>query len=117
MPWASSRGCASWIDRYWSAIEQRCRGTHRRQRDTDWGATIAASGRFEVGDRVVVPWVRTISVDDWLTDQASHSYVIGLAADQRERLLSELRAIVEGAFPAGVMSVRYETWLWIATRR
>ncbi len=105
-----------WFDRYWSAIEHCCSGTKREHRDIDWGATVDDPGRFDVDSRVVIPWVRTVSVDGWMTDQASHSYVLGLEAGSRARLLRELRAIVADAFPLGTMSVSYETWLWIATR-
>jgi hypothetical protein len=49
-----------------------------------------------------------------MTDQASHSYVVGLPAGPRAELLGELRAILDEQFPDGTMSVRYETWLWIA---
>jgi hypothetical protein len=116
--WSHARADGErWFDRYWAAIERSCPGTHRGQRDIDWGATIAAPGRFEVGNRVTVPWVREISVDSWMTDQASHSYVIGLPEEPRAELLAELRVILEEQFPDGAMSVRYETWLWIATRR
>jgi SAM-dependent methyltransferase len=104
-----------WFDRYWASIERSCRGTHRRQRDIDWGATVATSGQFAVSERVVVPWVREISVDEWVTDQASHSYVAALAPSPRADLLAELRAILDARFQGGAMSVRYETWLWIAT--
>lgn len=115
--WSHARADAEpWFDRYWSAIERWCPGTNRRQRDTDWGAIVNEPGSFEVGARVVIPWVRTISVDDWMTDQASHSYVLELPPERRVQLLDELRRIVDGAFPADTMSVRYETWLWIATR-
>ena len=115
--WSHARADAEpWFDRYWSAIERWCPGMNRRQRDTDWGATLDEAGRFDVGARIVVPWMRTISVDDWMTDQASHSYVLGLTPDRRAQLLDELRRIVDAAFPAGTMSVRYETWLWIALR-
>lgn len=105
-----------WFDRYWVAIESACPGTHRNQRDTDWGTTIEVGGHFAVEDRVTVPWTRHISVDDWITDQASHSYIAGLAPRIREELLGTLRAVLDEAFPDGAMSVRYETWLWIATR-
>ena len=87
---------------------------HRGQRDTDWGETVAESGVFDVDDRVVVPWVREISVDDWFTFLASHSYVAALSNVERAPLLVDLRAIVDEAFPDGAMAVRYETWLWIA---
>ena len=68
-------------------------GTHRGQRDTDWGLTVAAPGMFEVGERLTVHWVREVSVDEWMTDQSSHSYV-----------------------PAGPLHVPYETWQWVASR-
>lgn len=115
--WSHARADAEpWFNRYWSVIERSCPGTHRGQRDTDWGTTIGQPGRFDVGTRVVIPWVRTSSVEDWMTDQTSHSYVLGLRAEQRAQLLGELSAIVDEAFPSGTMTVRYETWLWIATR-
>lgn len=105
-----------WFDRYWAAIERWCPHTHRDQRDTDWGSTMAVPGMFEVGDRVTVPWDREISVENWMTDQASHSYVAGLPEGPRLDLLHQLRAVLDEQFTDGAMSVRYETWLWIATR-
>lgn len=113
--WSHARADAeAWFDRYWSTIERWCPGTHRAQRDTDWGATLM--GGFDVGPRLVVPWVREIPLGDWMTDQASHSYILGLPPEARTQLLGELRAIVSQSFPSGAMSVQYETWLWIATR-
>jgi SAM-dependent methyltransferase len=105
-----------WFDRYWAAIERWCPGTHRSQRDTDWGSTISVPGRFEVGDRVTVPWVRELTLEDWMTDQVSHSYVAALQEGPRADLLGELRSILDLRFPDGTVRVRYETWLWIATR-
>jgi SAM-dependent methyltransferase len=115
--WSHARADAEpWFDHYWSTIERGCPGTHRAQRDTDWGATVGTTGGFEVGPRIVVPWTREISVDDWITDQASHSYVVALPSDTSTQLLRELREIISEAFPTGATSVRYETWLWVATR-
>lgn len=115
--WSHARADGEeWFDDYWAVIESTCPGTHRAQRDIDWGSTLAAPGRFEVPVRVTVPWVRKVAVDTWMTDQASHSYVAGLAPADRSRALSELRAILEERFPSGAMSVNYETWLWVATR-
>jgi SAM-dependent methyltransferase len=105
-----------WFDAYWTAIEHSCPGTNRGQRDTDWGLTIAVPGTFVVTDRVTVPWVREISIDDWLTDQTSHSYIAALPAGPRARLLTELRAILSDQFADGFVTVPYETWLWIAAR-
>lgn len=106
----------AWFDEYWSVIEEACRGAHRDQRDIDWGSTIDDPAMFAVTGRVVIPWTRTISTDQWLTDQASHSYVAALDDTPRSELMSQLREIVEGRFPSETMSVPYETWLWTATK-
>lgn len=104
-----------WFDRYWSAIELTCPGTDRGQRDVDWGARVAASGLFEVGDPVVVPWRREVSIDDWLTDQTSHSYVdqdLSNATNPSQRP----PAVSSRHFLDGTMQVAYETWLWIGRK-
>lgn len=115
--WSHARADGQrWFDDYWGAIERSCPGTHRGQRNTDWGATVAAPGVFAVDERVTVPWTRNVAVEVWMVDQASHSYVIGLQDDERDRLLADLRHIVHSRFPDGTMVVPYETWLWTATR-
>lgn len=115
--WSHARADAEqWFDDYWAVIEASCPGTHRGQRDTDWGATVDVAGMFVVAPLVVVPWTRSISTEEWLTDQASHSYVAGLDIHDRDRLLAQLRHIVEREFGFGTMTVRYETWLWTATK-
>jgi SAM-dependent methyltransferase len=116
--WSHARADGQrWFSDYWDAIERACPGTSRAQRDTDWGATIAAAGMFDVDERVTVAWTRHIGIDAWMTDQATHSYLIALPREQHDRLLARLRAIVLVEFPNGAMSVPYETWLWIARRR
>lgn len=116
--WSHARADGEqWFDDHWAAIERSCPGTHRRQRNTDWGATIETAGMFDVHERVTVPWIRKVPVDVWMTDQASHSYVVGLPHDARTRLLSELQQVAHSQFTDGTMVVPYETWLWIATRR
>lgn len=62
--WSHARADGDrWFDMYWAVIERSCPGTHHGQRDTDWGATVAAPGWFAVGERVTVAWVREISVE------------------------------------------------------
>ncbi|HCG02370.1 MAG TPA: ubiquinone biosynthesis protein UbiE [Chloroflexi bacterium] len=113
--WSHARADSdSWFDEYWSLIEASCVGTHRGQRDTDWGAGLAESGLFAVSDRLTIPWTRDLAVDVWLTDQASHSYVAALPEPERSALLDGLRSILHRQFADGAMSVPYETWLWIA---
>lgn len=115
--WSHARADSEkWFDAYWSAIEAACPGTHRDQRNTDWGATVDVPSMFVIPPRVVVPWTRTVSIEDWMTDQASHSYVAGLAEDAREDLLAELRRILRTEFVSGTMTVPYETWMWTAAR-
>jgi SAM-dependent methyltransferase len=106
-----------WFDAYWNVIEAVFPGTERSQADTDWGATFAAGDRFAVSDAIDVPWVRDVSVDQWITDQSSHSYVAAMGDAERNDLLERLRAICLDAFASGEMRVRYRTRLWIATRR
>jgi SAM-dependent methyltransferase len=106
-----------WFDAYWTAIERWCPGTRRSQRDTDWGDELGRSGLFVVDDRVTVPWLRRTTIDQWLTDQRSHSYVSALPDSERDRLMPVLSTILSQSFPSGVMEVRYETWLWIAHSR
>jgi SAM-dependent methyltransferase len=115
--WSHARADAEdWFDAYWSAIEHVCPGTHRGKRDVDWGEAVASSGLFTLDDRVVVRWMREVSVDDWMTDQASHSYVAGLPAVERDQLLTHLRNILTQPFPDGAVNVQYETWLWTGTK-
>ena len=106
-----------WFDSYWDVIEAACRWTDRSQRDTDWSEGVRESGRFVVGERITVPWVREVSVDVWLDDERSKSYVEALAETPRAALLGELERIVRNEFPGGEMHVPYETWLWTAELR
>jgi SAM-dependent methyltransferase len=106
-----------WFNAYWTAMESTCRGLDRSQRDTDWGHDLEQSRLFAVDDRVTVPWVRHVTVDDWLTDQRSHSYVAALPDADREQLMRDLGAILHARFPNGSMEVPYETWLWTASVR
>ena len=71
---------------------------------------------FDVASRVAVTWTRSVSTEEWLVDQASHSYVAALETVARDALLAELRRIIEAQFGDGMMTVPYETWLWTATR-
>ncbi len=116
--WSHARADGqAWFDKYWSLIEAACSGASRLQRDIERGAAVGASGLFDVASRFVVKWVRTVSVDIWLTDLSSHSYVVALLAEDRRTLMAELRSMLCVEFPTGEMVVPYETRLWIAQRR
>lgn len=107
---------ATWLDQYWSVIEATCDGAHRSQAETDWGPTLAEGGHLSIIDVHEFGWTREVSVDDWITDQSSHSYVATLTEPTKSALLSELRAICRGAFDTGSMRVPFVTRLWIARR-
>lgn len=113
--WTHARG-APWLDRRWDLVEAAVPGVLRTQRDTDWGADVQASGRFAIRPRIDVRWSRRMTVDDQLTDDASHSYIAALDDRERRALLEDLRSTYEAAFPAGVMTVPLETWFWIGDR-
>jgi len=101
---------------YLDALETRCDGYSRAQRDIDWCAeTFRHDGHFDQPDRHVVPWVRRVSVGHWLTDLESHSYVIAMGGAERDALLSECEAILRGHF-GDQMVVPYETVVWMARR-
>ena len=113
-PWADDE---PWFDRYYSLLESSCSGFSRHQRDVDWCAiAIADCASFDLPARHVVPWIREVSVGDWLTDLRSHSYIIDLTPAVRGEVLDEVGAILRDAFPGGTMLVPYQTRLWIARR-
>ena len=113
-PWADDE---AWFDRYYSVLEQRC-GISREQRNTDWCQdAIAALEEFDVPERHIVSWERSVQVDQWMIDQRSHSYVIVLSEPERRRLLTDLEAIVWDRFTDGHMTLPYRTRAWVARRR
>jgi ubiquinone/menaquinone biosynthesis C-methylase UbiE len=62
--WSHARADGEpWFDAWWDAIETACPGTHRAQRDIDWGEGLRESGLFSVAQRVTVPWVRRVSYE------------------------------------------------------
>ena len=114
---AGERG-EGWFEDYWRLLEARCPGVWRAQRDTDWSRdSVAATGEFESVGQTIIPWVRSVSIETWMRDQRSHSYVIALTKADRARLLREAQAILHAGFPEGQMAVAYQCRLWLARRR
>ena len=115
--WSHARADGdAWFDAHWDTIEATCAGVFRNQRDIDWAQGVRESGLFAVGERVTVSWVRELSVETWLADDRSRSYVAALPEPARLVLLRELEALVRARFPNGEMRVPYETWLWVARK-
>jgi SAM-dependent methyltransferase len=106
----------AWFDATWDVVESACPGSHRSQRDIDWAEQLRRSPRFEVAEPIRVPWLRRLSVEHWLADLATHSYVIALPLDARRRLITTLGEIATEGFPDGEMRVPYDTRLWVAIR-
>ena len=116
--WSHARADGEhWFDEHWDLVESACPRANRRQRDIDWGSTVADSEMFDVAELVRLPWQRHIETDDWRTDLASHSYIAALSDSAREQLLDDLIGVAKSHFRDGHMAIDYETWLWVATRR
>jgi hypothetical protein len=95
-------------------LEFRCPGYSRESRDVDWcSEAIAASGLFLPPQRHIVTWERQVTIDDWLVDLRSHSYVIDLGEPDATLLIAGVESILRGRFKE-TMTVPYQTRLWTA---
>jgi SAM-dependent methyltransferase len=107
----------AWFDEYNSLLEATCPPFSRHQRQVDWCAlAIAAEGSFSRPERHIIPWERRLTIVDWLTDLRSHSYVLDLAGSRRDQLLADAESILRRHFRDGIMTVAYQTRLWMACR-
>ena len=114
-PWADSE---EWFDAFCTLLEARCAGYARGSRDVDWCAgAIAGSGLFLPPQRHIVAWDRRVTVEDWLVDLRSHSYVIDLGEPGATGLIADVESILRSRFEDGTMTVPYETRLWCAQSR
>ena len=110
-PWADSE---EWFDAFCTQLEFRCPGYSRESRDVDWcSEAIAASGLFLPPQRHIVTWERQVTIDDWLVDLRSHSYVIDLGEPDATLLIAGVESILRGRFKE-TMTVPYQTRLWTA---
>jgi SAM-dependent methyltransferase len=115
--WSHARADGEvWFEAYWDAIEAACPGVGRSRRDHDWGKGVQESGFFDIDERITITWVRTVTLETWLIEQRSHSFVAAMHERERETLLQRIERAVLEYFPTGEMTVPYETWLWVATK-
>jgi SAM-dependent methyltransferase len=111
-----------WFERYQDVLVANCPGyTWRDLRDEtmapDWSApAVRGVAALDPALPVFVPWTRHITANQWLTDERSKSYIIGLDPARRESVLAELAAVVAAEFPAGQMVVPYVTTLLMARK-
>ena len=104
-----------WFDAYWDLMEATT-VARRTQRDFDTREALRASGLFRVADKVVIPWIREVTVERWLIEETSKSFVDTLSERERRSFLEEVKRITLDRFPSGEMQVPYETRLWTATK-
>jgi SAM-dependent methyltransferase len=105
-----------WWERFADSCERLCPGYDRRQRDVEWGRELEASPHFRWVRRVEIPWTREVSVDDFVTDYSSHSYVAGLSVADQSVVLGELRAGLSAHHPDRRARLPYVTRTWVARR-
>jgi SAM-dependent methyltransferase len=110
-----------WFERYQDVLVANCPGyTWRNRRDEemtpDWSVPVVRAAAIEPAPPVFVPWTRQVSAGQWLTDERSKSYIIGLEPAVRESVLGDLTAVVAAEFPAGQMEVPYVTTLLTARK-
>jgi SAM-dependent methyltransferase len=109
-----------WFERYQDVLVAHCPGyTWRHLRDEamapDWAQAAGGGGLAPAGP-VFVPWTRRTGAAQWITEERSKSYVIGLEPDRRDAVLAELAAIIAAAFPDGQLAVPYVTTLLVARK-
>ncbi|MDQ1627970.1 MAG: hypothetical protein QOI54_1714 [Actinomycetota bacterium] len=105
-----------WWEGFAAECAQRAPGYDRHRRDIDWGAIIEASPDFRWVRRVEIPWSRDVSVEDFVADYGTHSYVADLDETDRASLLGALRDGMHDAFPGGRAHLPYVTRTWVARR-
>lgn len=105
-----------WFEDYTGRNEASTPSYSRTMREIDYGAPLRESGRFGWVRPVEIPWQRTVSVDDFVTDQSSHSHVAAQPVDARDKLLADLRVGLLDAFPCGVAELPYVTRVWVCRR-
>ena len=106
----------AWWEHFAASCERLCESYDRRTRDTDWGVALEGSGEFRWVRRVDIPWTRETSVEGFVADYSSHSYVADLVADDQASVLGALRNELVGVFPDGLARLPYVTRMWVARR-
>lgn len=105
-----------WWERFAQTCELLCPGYDRRQRDTDWGATMEPVPLWRWLRKVEIPWTREVTVADVVADYGSHSYVAALPDAHRATVLAALHQDLLDAFPGGQARLPYVTRTWVARR-
>jgi SAM-dependent methyltransferase len=105
-----------WWERFAEECQRLCPGYDRRHRDLLWGTALERSPEFRWVRRSEIPWVREVTVDDFVRDYGSHSYVAALPPADQDLVLGLLRAGLLAEFPSGLAGLPYLTRSWMARR-
>ena len=98
----------------WEEIVRDAKTSVRDRESVDQPAEIARSGLFGEIEELEEDWTQYLGVDEFVDLVASRSYVVRLADPERERILSEIRAVAE-LLPDPI-PFRYVTQVRIARR-
>jgi hypothetical protein len=80
------------------------------------GQSVRCSGLFDVAESVVVPWIREVTMERWLIEHKSKSYIAALPDPDRQSLPQQVERVTSDRFPTGKMQVLYQTRLWTASK-
>ena len=110
----------AWFDAYRGLVSAACPGYHWQhlsdgQLAPDWTSDLVrVSGLMERAGVTVIPWVRHVTAEHWITDERSKSYFIELEPAVRESV--QVAAILARQFPDGRLVVPYITTLLLARK-
>lgn len=102
-----------WVERMSQVIGWRAHQISEYDR-TDWPAVIGRSGAFGPVEHRTFPWEHMVDRELLAERVRSVSYVAALQAEERERLVTEVLALVGGF--AEPFPLPYNTLVWCATR-
>jgi SAM-dependent methyltransferase len=105
-----------WFEDYTARNEASTPSYDRSHREVDWGSAMRESGLFGWVRPVEISWQRNVAVEEFVTDQSSHSHVAAQPEADRAHLLAGLRSGLLAAFPGGVADLPYVTRVWVCRR-
>jgi SAM-dependent methyltransferase len=105
-----------WFETYRVLLDEACPAYGWQWREHDWGATLGARDAFAEPVATVVRWVRTMTVESFLTGMRSHSAVAALPADALGALLAGTEGLLRDTFGDDPWPVDHETTIWTARR-
>jgi len=102
----------AWFDDYQHLVSSSCPGYNWQhlsddQMTPDWTSALVVT---------MVPWVRHVTAEHWITDERSKSYFIELEPARRESVLAQVAALLNRQFPDGQLVVPYITTLLLARK-